>query len=158
MNPGKGPGGCGFLNEHKGEMCAREPAKSATMERRGAAEQKSGIGGEMVRTKETNAADPDEQKATQGTFVEGMSPIDTTAEEEVIQGLHQIVSAMLENALMGNINCARVLMGRSEKVRASEKELPCISLADSWSAEPEWVGESSEAGAETAAGSREPEE
>jgi hypothetical protein len=94
----------------------------------------------MVRTKETNAADPDEQKAAQGTAVEGMSPIDTTAEEEVMQGLREIVSTLLEDALLGNLNCARLLMdrpGKAGQVRASEKEMPGISLADAWSAEPE---------------------
>jgi len=162
MNPGKGAGGCGVLNEHKrNRWCAGERTKSATMGRRSAAEQKSGIGGEMVRTIETNAADPDEQKAMQGAAVEGMPLIETTAEDEVRHGLREIVSVLLENALLGNINCTRGLMDRSEKagqVRASEKELPGISLAGAWLAEPEWVGESSEAEAETAAGSREPEE
>jgi hypothetical protein len=151
-----------LLSEHKrNRWCARKPTISATMKRRSAAELESGIGGEMVRTKETNAADPDEQKAAQGTAVEGMSPIDTTAEEEVMQGLREIVSTLLEDALLGNLNCARLLMdrpGKAGQVRASEKEMPGISLADAWSAEPDWVGESSEGQAETAAGSREPEE
>jgi hypothetical protein len=131
------------------------------MEGRSAAEQKSGIGGEMVRTQETNAADPDEQQATQGTAVEGMSLIETTTEERLLKGFRDIVSTLLENALLGNVNGARLLAGLSEKagqVGASEKELPGISLADAWLAEPEWAGESSEAQAETAAGSREPEE
>jgi hypothetical protein len=162
MNPGKGPGGCGCLNEHKGNRkCAREATKSATMERRSAAERKSGIGGEMVRTKETNAADPDVQKATQGTAIEGMPLIEITAEEDLDRKFHDVVSALLENALLANVNCARPLADLLEKARqagASEKEPPGISLADAWLAEPEWVGESSEAQAETAAGSREPEE
>src|SRR5580704_18775977 len=131
------------------------------MERRSAAEQKSGIGGEMVRTKETNAADPNEQKATHGTAGEGMPLVETTVEEEVRQDLGKIVPTLLENALLGNMNCARLLMGRSEKAgqaRASEKELPGMSIADAWLAEPEWMGESNEAQAEMAAGSREPED
>jgi hypothetical protein len=131
------------------------------MARRSAAERKSGIGGEMVRTQETNAAEPDVQKATQGTAVEGMAPIETTAGEDLDQKFHDVVSTLLENAVLGNVNCARLLADLSEKAgqaRASEKELPGISLADAWLAEPEWVGESSEAQAETAAGSREPEE
>ena len=131
------------------------------MERRSAAERKSGIGGEMVRTKETNGADPDVQKATQGTAVDGMPLIETTAEEDLDRKFHDVVSTLLENVLLGNVNWARPLADLSEKAgqaRASEKEPPGISLVDAWLAEPEWVGESSEAQAETAAGSREPEE
>jgi hypothetical protein len=131
------------------------------MERRSAAEQKSGIGGEMVRTKETNAVDPNEQKATKGIGEEGVSLIGTTAEQELRQDLHEVLSRLLENALLGSVNCTRLLVDLPEKAGqagASENELPGISIADAWLAEPEWVGESSEAEAETAAGSREPEE
>jgi hypothetical protein len=131
------------------------------MERRRAAEQKSGIGGEMVRTKETNAADPNEQKTTKGTGEEGVSLIETTAEQGLRQDLHEVLSRLLENALLGSVNSTRLLVDLPEKAGqagASEKELPGISIADAWLAEPEWVGESSEAEAETAAGSREPEE
>jgi hypothetical protein len=114
----------------------------------------------MVRTKETNTADPDEQKATQGTAGEGVSLIGTVAEREFRQDLHEVLSTMLENVLLGNVNYTRTWADLSEKagqVGASEKGVPCISLADGWLAEPEWGGESSEGGAETAAGSREPE-
>jgi hypothetical protein len=146
-------------NEHKGNWwCARKPTISATMKRRSAAELESGIGGEMVRTIETNAADPDEQEATQGTADEGL--IETLADHELEQ-FREVVSTMLEHALMGNITCSRLWAGMSEKAgqaRASENEQPCISIADAWLAEPEWPGESSEAGAETAAASREPED
>jgi hypothetical protein len=131
------------------------------MERRIAAEQKSGIGGKMVRTKETNAADPDEQRATEGTAEEGVCRIGAMAEEAVRQGLCEVISKLLENALLGNVSCTRPFVEMSEntgQMCASEKELPGISLADTWLAEPEWGGESSEAKAETAAGSREPEE
>ena len=149
MNPGKGPGGCGVLNEHMGTQCAREPTKSATMERRSAAERKSGIGGRMVRTKETNAAYQDEQQETQGTAEEGL-------EQNLL-----VVSMLLENVLLGDVKCTKQWSGLSEKSEqshASEKEPPGISIADAWLAEPEWAGESSEVKAETAAGSREPEE
>jgi hypothetical protein len=115
----------------------------------------------MVRTKETNAADPDVQRATQGTAIEGKPLIEKTAEEDLDRKFHDVVSTLLENAILANVNCARLLADLSEKarqVRASEKEPAGISLADAWLAEPEWVGESSEAQAEMAAGSREPEE
>jgi hypothetical protein len=115
----------------------------------------------MVRTIETNAADPDEQKATRETTGE-VSPNGTSAEQELGQDIHEVVvSAMLESALLGNTNSSRLWVGRSEKagqLNASENEHPGISIADAWLAEPEWVGESSEAEAEMAAGSREPEE
>jgi hypothetical protein len=105
----------------------------------------------MVRTKETNAAYQDEQQETQGTAEEGL--------EQYVLG---VVSMMLlENVLLGDVKSANKWTGLSEKseqANASEKELPGISIADAWLAEPEWVGESSEAKAETAAGSREPEE
>jgi hypothetical protein len=131
------------------------------MERRSAAEQKSGIGGKMVRTKETNAADPDEQRAAEGTAVDGVSQTGTMAEAAVRQGLCEVILTLLENVLLGNVSCSRLFVEMSERtgqVHASEKELPGISLADTWLAEPEWGGESSEAKAETAAGSREREE
>ncbi len=101
------------------------------------------------------------QKATQGTAIEGKPLTEITAEEDLYRKFHDVVSRLLENALLANVNCARLLADLSEKagqVRASEKEPPGISLTDAWLAEPEWVGESSEAQAETAAGSREPEE
>src|SRR5579863_10193577 len=108
------------------------------MARRSAAERKSGIGGEMVRTQETNAAEPDVQKATQGTAVEGMAPIETTAGADLDQRFHDVVSTLLENAVLGNVNCARLLADLSEKAgqaRASEKEPLGMSLADAWLAE-----------------------
>jgi hypothetical protein len=115
----------------------------------------------MIRTIETKAADPDERKATRETAGE-ISPIETSAEQELGQDFHEVLlSTLLENFLLGNVNCSRLLAGRSEKagqVNASEKEQPGMSIADAWLAEPEWVGESSEVEAETAAGSREPEE
>jgi hypothetical protein len=131
------------------------------MERRSAAEQKSGIGGKMVRTKETNAADPDEQKATQETAREEVSQAETNTEQDLPNNLRAVVLTMLEIALLGSVNFSREWMGFSEKarhVRGSEKEMPGISLADSWMAEPEWRGESREAEAEMGAGSREPEQ
>jgi hypothetical protein len=114
----------------------------------------------MVRTKEANAVDPDEQQR-RGTAGEEASLIGTTPEQQLAQDLHVVVSTMLETMLLGNVNCAKPLADLSAKVGqvcASQKDLPGISLADGWLTEPEWVGESSEAAAETAAGSREPEE
>ena len=114
----------------------------------------------MVRTKETNVAGPDEQKATQGTTEEGVSLTETMAERELSHELHRVVSMLVENALLGNVNYSREL-GLSEKagqMHASKREVPGVGFADAWLAEPEWVGESSEAQAETAAGRREPEE
>jgi hypothetical protein len=131
------------------------------MERRGAAEQKSGIGGKMVRTNESNAADLDNRRAAEGTAGEGVSRTGTMAEEAVMQGLDEVRSTLLENALLGNESCTRLFVEMSEDIEqvcAGEKELPGISLADSWLTEPEWGDESSEAKAETAAGSREPED
>jgi hypothetical protein len=103
----------------------------------------------MVRTKETNAADPEEQKATQGTAGEGMSLIGTAAEREFRQDLHEVLSTMLENVLLGNVNYTRTWADLSEEagqVGASEKGVPCISLADAWLAEPEWGGSRARAG------------
>jgi hypothetical protein len=131
------------------------------MERRSAAEQKSGIGGEMVRTIETNAPEADEQGKTQATSGEELSLPGTMAEGGLERNLMGLVSTLLESALLGNVNCSRLWMGRSEQselAHTSEKEMPDVSLAEGWLAEPEWVGESSEAEAETAIGSREPEE
>jgi hypothetical protein len=144
------------LNEHTGNGCAREATKSATVERRSAAEQKSGIGGEMVRTI-TNVADPDELKA-QETTGEGVSPIGAFAEQDLKQDIDRVVSTLLEIGLLGDVNCARLWENMSEEAgQARASELPGMSLAEGWLAEPEWSGESSESGAETAAGSREPE-
>ena len=126
-----------------------------------AAEQKSGIGGKMVRTKETNAAYQDEQLETKGTAGEGQSLTGPKTEQGLEQDLPGVESTLLENALLGSAYCSRICVGLSEKAgqaSASEKEPPGISIADAWLAEPEWAGDSSEAKAETAAGSREPEE
>ena len=148
------------MNEHKGNRwSAAETTKSATMERRSAAEGKSGIGGEMVRTIETNAVDPGEQEV-QETAGEGVSSAGTMVEPKLMQDLDEFGSTLVENGLLGNAFCARLWMKMSEKdgqARAGEKEQPGLRLAEGWLAEPEWPGESSEAGAETAAGSREPE-
>ena len=148
------------MNEHKGNRwSAAETTKSATMERRSAAEGKSGIGGEMVRTIEANAADPGEEK-TQETARDGAFLVGTMVEPELMQDLDEFGSTLVEHGLLGNAFCARLWMKMSEKdgqARAGEKEQPGLRLAEGWLAEPEWPGESSEAGAETAAGSREPE-
>jgi hypothetical protein len=82
------------------------------------------------------------------------------AEPELMHDLDEYGSTLLENGLLGNAICARLWEEMSEKfgqARASARELPSLSLAEGWLTEPEWPGESSEAGAETAAGSREPE-
>jgi hypothetical protein len=71
-----------------------------------------------------------------------------------------VVAKLVEEALNGNLNCTRMLADLSEKSRnptACEKSPSSISLAKTWSAEAEWMGESSEALAEMASGSREPE-
>lgn len=118
------------------------------------------MGGEMVRTVETIVADPDEQNA-QETSGEGIFPVGTIAEQETIQALDEVVSSLLEIGLLGDVNCTRLWKNMLEKAgqaRGSERELPGLSLAEGWSAEPEWQGESSESGAEMVAGSREPEE
>jgi hypothetical protein len=112
----------------------------------------------MVRTI-TNVADPDELKA-QETTGEGVSPIGAFAEQDLKQDIDRVVSILLEIGLLGDVNCARLWENMSEEAgqaRAGERELPGMSLAEGWLAEPEWSGESSESGAETAAGSREPE-
>lgn len=114
----------------------------------------------MVRTIGTNAADPDEQEA-QETAEEGVSTAGTMAEPELMQDSDEYASTLLENGLLGNAIRARLwekMSERSGQARASERELPRLSLAEGWLTEPEWPGESSEAGAETEAGSREPEE
>ncbi len=143
-----------------GDVVCQGGHESATMERRSAAEQKSGIGGRMVRTKETNVAYQGEQQETEGTAEDGQSLTGPKREQGLEQDL-LVVSMLLENALLGSAYCSRICVGLSEKAgqaNASEKEPPGICIADAWLAEPEWAGESSEAKAETAAGSREPEE
>jgi hypothetical protein len=114
----------------------------------------------MVRTIETNAADRDEQEA-QETAGEGMPSAGTMAEPKLMQDFHQFATTLLEIGFLGNVNCGRLWAKMSEKdgqPHASESEPPGLSQAEKWLAESEWPGESSEAGAETAAGSREPEE
>jgi hypothetical protein len=134
------------------------------MERRSAAEGKSGIGGEMVRTIEANTANPDEEEA-QETAGEGVSSAEIMAEPELMQAFDAYASTLLEHALLGDAICARLwaklwekMFGKIEQACASERELPRLRLAEGWLTEPEWPGETIEAGTETAAGSREPEE
>lgn len=83
------------------------------------------------------------------------------AEQDLTQKIDEVVSALLEIGLLGDVNFTRLWKNMSERAGqtcANERELPGLSLAEGWLAEPEWSGESSESGAETAAGSREPEE
>jgi hypothetical protein len=123
-----------------------------------AAEQESGIGGEMIRTIETNAPDTDEQKALQDTAEEGQ--IGTLADQELRGNLGEFLAALFESSFQGNVTCRQLLMGLSEKAREAPAGNPKrfrTGIADAWLAEPEWPGESSEEEAETAAGSREPE-
>jgi hypothetical protein len=123
-----------------------------------AAEQESGIGGEMIRTIETKAPDTDEQDALQGTAEEGQ--IGSLADQELRENLGEFVAALFESSFQGNVTCSQLLMGLSEKAReapAGNQKRFRIGIAEAWLAEPEWAGESSEEEAETAAGSREPE-
>jgi hypothetical protein len=98
--------------------------------------------------------------AGRGAGGEGADTLTALADQNLKQQGRRVVAKLVEEALNGNLNCTRILVDLSEKSRdptvCEERPSP-ISMAKTWSAEAEWMGESSEALAEMASGSREPE-
>jgi hypothetical protein len=67
---------------------------------------------------------------------------------------------LAEGTILGGIELLNILVHLSEEITQGEPlkaSDDAFSQAMAWSAEPEWMGESSEALSETGAGSREPE-
>jgi hypothetical protein len=123
------------------------------------AEQESGIGGKMVRTKKaTNAS---RQKAGNEAGGKGAAMMTKLADEKLREEGQKVIDKLVENALEGNVSCARLLLdlsAKSVKGKAGNKRRRLHGLANALSSEPEWMGESSEETAEIACGSREPED
>ena len=114
----------------------------------------------MVRTKGTKATKGSTERAKRKICGEGAVIITKLADQKLRQEGRKVLGKLMNNALHGNTSCARLLLDLSEKSRsakACDRKRSGFSLANSWSAEPEWAGESSEAVAEMASGSREPE-
>ncbi len=133
-------------------------------------EQESEIGGEMIRTEETKvrkvrvtkagATKETRQRRSRVAVGEGADMMTALADRKLRQEGRKILDKVATNAKDGNVPCTRLLMDLSEKFKqrkACGKKRKRVGLASMWSAEPEWRGESSEAEAETASGSREPE-
>ena len=114
----------------------------------------------MVRTKGTRATKGRKQIAGRGAGGEGTGTLTALADQNLGSQSRKVVAKLVEEALHGKSSCTRLLVDLSEKSRlpnACDKKQSSIRLAKTWSAEAEWIGESSEAIAEMASGSREPE-
>lgn len=118
------------------------------LEHHRAVDEQSGIGGRMTR-KRTKG------KRTAETNSGG------TRELAGVGLTQESATAMLQVAELGTLDPPRLQKWMNEPKDASQQERGSNtaegSPAMAWMAEPEWQGESSEAGSETAVGSREPE-
>jgi hypothetical protein len=114
----------------------------------------------MVRTRGTRATKGSKQIAGRGAGGYKADSLTALADRNLGTQSRKVVAKLVEEALHGKSSCTRLLVDLSEKSRvpnACDKKQSSISLAKTWSAEAEWIGESSEAIAEMASGSREPE-
>ena len=119
-------------------------------------EEKSGIGGRMVRT--TRSTSTEQQEADE----EGKEPLHNgeVAVMAVDDEKERVASQFAERALRGDRGGLQPPFSPSNQpahLAELETKRNDFSQAIAWEAEPEWQGESSEAASETAAGGREPE-
>lgn len=133
--------------------------KSASTEPGSAVEEKSGIGERMDRTTTKK-----NKKKTTGVVKRKAGKENSARAGEQADGLTnedtQVVVQVVERALHGDSSSRDTFVGLSnqDSVGAEDEASPGgFSQALAWGAEPEWQGESSEAVAESAGGSREPE-
>src|SRR5947209_11542958 len=86
-------------------------------------------------------------------------PMSEAAGDGLTDELVMVVVQLTELAFRGDAHSARALVGvSSDESGRNKPEAPIgFSQALAWKQEPEWEGESTEAEAETASGSREPE-
>ena len=118
-------------------------------------EEESGIGGRMVRTKTNKATKAGKVKRDRAG--EGRAPLSEPAEQGVVEERVLMIAQVTETALQGKDVSAWEGLGEDPGAHEDAAKANGFSQALAWKAEPEWQGECSEAEAETAAGSREPE-
>jgi len=126
-------------------------------EDRRAVEGESGIGGRMVRTKCKKVTEASRKR---GNRAGGRSEaLRKAAAQDAAAEREQVTALVSELALRGEKQGWDGLKNLPENTGADEKAAKAsgFSQALAWEAEPEWQGECSEAEAETARGSREPE-
>jgi hypothetical protein len=114
----------------------------------------------MVRTKQTKAKKVNKKNAEREASSKGANLLTCLADENLKEASRDVLTILMENALDGNVSSVQYLVElteRAERAKKPEEAGSGISQADLWWEEPEWPGESSEAMAEMAAGSREPE-
>ena len=133
--------------------------KSASTELGSAVEEKSGIGERMVRTtskkSKKKATGAVKRKAGKENSARVSKQADGLTNEDT-----QVVVQVVEQALHGDPSSRDTFVGLSnqDSGRTEPEASPGgFSQALAWGAEPEWQAESSEAAAESAGGSREPE-
>jgi hypothetical protein len=112
----------------------------------------------MFRTRTRNTGKAGNETSSMGS--EGAAPISEVAGEGLTEEKLSTVVRMMENANQGDASIM-VTLGASAKPNPVGNEAAAdrigFSQALAWKAEPEWQDQSSEEKAETASGSREPE-
>jgi len=110
----------------------------------------------MVRTKGNKVREPSRKN---GSHPGGRSDALTKVAQDAESEREQVTAQVSEVALRGEKQGWDGLKNLPENTGADEKAAKAngFSQALAWEAEPEWQGECSEAEAETAGGSREPE-
>ncbi len=114
----------------------------------------------MAPTGMKKAAKAKQRKNKSSNQGEGARKLFARAELELVNNGEKIAAEITRKALGGDATCARLLLDLSEQAKDNEEMInpaTAASLALIWRNEPEWRGETSEADAETGAGSREPE-
>jgi hypothetical protein len=113
----------------------------------------------MVRTKTKHTGRAGSKKPTQGSS-EPAAPMSELANKGLTEESATVVIRLAEKANRGDVNSRSKLVEFTKTVSTDgEPEANGLGVSQAllWKQEPEWEGESSEATAETASGSREPE-
>lgn len=129
------------------------------LELRGAVEEKSGIGGSMVRATGKKRTRRSRHAAGAGSGGDSAAA-DEVAEASLGDETRKAVAHFAERAFRGRPGGMRPWNDVADTVAGEEKsgtDQNGFSQAEAWMSEPEWNGESSEVMGETSAGSREPE-
>ena len=122
-------------------------------------EEKSGIGGRMVRTAR-NKATKAGRRAGRAENCDGAGQITEFAGTGLKEESETVMAQLAEAVLSGNPRGFEKWMDLSTNAPRGEEQASSpngFSQALAWKAEPEWQGESNEEDGETAGGSREPE-
>ena len=122
--------------------------------------QKSGNGGEMVRTKRTRTTQGSRPKAKRESG--DIDSVKTTriAGESLQEIQHCALARTFGDALFGDSNSMRLVAKQNDdtmSVNQTESSGNGFSQAAVWAAEPEWIGEASEETVDMMTGGREPE-